>query len=208
MRFSAFALSWVKLAQRAAAKPSLFSLQSLPHHSEIFLLVSQPISQAEIAPGMAMRWTVGLGLGNWWMLCSTCMCVCCVHYGCHVSQLWFWCLLERRIWTIILIVRMLSAMFVVSYDCQATILSTVSYTCAGRWAHLLLFVLWSRHVTSAVYALHISHVMHVACFMCIYIYVCAVELKTGPRFGVSYVKNWSKSSVKICPSFSLFPPFL
>ena len=28
------------------------------------------------------------------------------------------------------------------------------------------------------------------------IYIYAVELKTGPRFGVSNVKNWSKPSVK------------
>ena len=34
--------------------------------------------------------------------------------------------------------------------------------------------------------------------MYIYIYICifAVELKAGPRFGVSSVRNWSKSSVK------------
>ena len=37
-----------------------------------------------------------------------------------------------------------------------------------------------------------------------YIYIYAVELKTGPRFGVSSVKNWSKSSVKTGPSFFLF----
>ena len=37
----------------------------------------------------------------------------------------------------------------------------------------------------------------------------AVELKTGPRFGVPCVKNWSKSSVKTGPSFffSLFSPY-
>ena len=42
---------------------------------------------------------------------------------------------------------------------------------------------------------------------CIYIY--AVELKTGPRFGVSSVKNWSKSSVKNWSNFFLlfFPQF-
>ena len=43
----------------------------------------------------------------------------------------------------------------------------------------------------------------------IYIYICmhAVELKTGPRFGVSCVKNWSKSSG---PSafFHCFSPLL
>ena len=43
----------------------------------------------------------------------------------------------------------------------------------------------------------------------IYIYICAVELKTGPRFRVSCVKSWSKSSVKNWSKFylfSLFPP--
>ena len=43
----------------------------------------------------------------------------------------------------------------------------------------------------------------------IYIYaVDAVELKTGPRFGVSCVKNWSKASVKNWSMFvvSLFSP--
>ena len=36
----------------------------------------------------------------------------------------------------------------------------------------------------------------------------AVELKSGPRFGVSSVKNWSKSSVKNWSKFffSLFLP--
>ena len=29
-----------------------------------------------------------------------------------------------------------------------------------------------------------------------YIYIYAVEFKTGPILGVSSVKNWSKSSVK------------
>ena len=29
-----------------------------------------------------------------------------------------------------------------------------------------------------------------------HIHIYAVELKTGPRFGVPSVKNWSKSSVK------------
>ena len=43
-----------------------------------------------------------------------------------------------------------------------------------------------------------------------YIYIFAVELKTGPRFGVSSVKNWSKSSVKTGPSFffAVFFPVL
>ena len=40
--------------------------------------------------------------------------------------------------------------------------------------------------------------------ICIYIY--AVELKTGPRFGVSSVKNWSKSSVENWSNFLLFFP--
>ena len=39
-----------------------------------------------------------------------------------------------------------------------------------------------------------GHFSGVCIFVHIYIY--AVELKTGPRFGVSSVKNWSKSSVK------------
>ena len=44
-------------------------------------------------------------------------------------------------------------------------------------------------------------------YVCIYIY--AVELKTGPRFGVSSVKNWSKSSVKNWSKyfFAVFPQF-
>ena len=36
-----------------------------------------------------------------------------------------------------------------------------------------------------------------------YIYIYAVELKTGPRFGASSVKNWSKSSVKNWSNFFL-----
>ena len=36
-----------------------------------------------------------------------------------------------------------------------------------------------------------------------HIYICAVELKTGPRFGVSSVKHWSKSSVKNWSNFLL-----
>ena len=42
-----------------------------------------------------------------------------------------------------------------------------------------------------------------------YIYIYAVELKTGPRFGVSSVKNWSKSSVKNWSKFIFhcFPHF-
>ena len=41
------------------------------------------------------------------------------------------------------------------------------------------------------------------------IHIFAVELKTGPRFGVSSVKNWSKSSVKNWSKFLFhcFPPF-
>ena len=44
----------------------------------------------------------------------------------------------------------------------------------------------------------------------IYIYIYAVELKTGPRFGVSSVKNWSKSSVKNWSKFffAVFSPVL
>ena len=44
----------------------------------------------------------------------------------------------------------------------------------------------------------------------IYIYIYAVELKTGPRFGVSSVKNWSKSSVKNWSKFffAVFPSFI
>ena len=40
--------------------------------------------------------------------------------------------------------------------------------------------------------------------------VQAVELKTGPRFGVSSVKNWSKSSVKNWSKFffAVFSPVL
>ena len=42
-----------------------------------------------------------------------------------------------------------------------------------------------------------------------YTYIYAVELKTGPRFGVASVKNWSKSSVKNWSKlFALFSPFL
>ena len=44
-------------------------------------------------------------------------------------------------------------------------------------------------------------------YIYIYMHICAVELKAGPRFGVSCVKNWSKSSVKTGPSFSLFSNF-
>ena len=42
-----------------------------------------------------------------------------------------------------------------------------------------------------------------------YIYIYAVELKTGPRFWVSSVKNWSKSSVKNWSKFffAVFPQF-
>ena len=41
------------------------------------------------------------------------------------------------------------------------------------------------------------------------IYIYAVELKTGPRFGVSSVKNWSKSSVKNWSNFfAVFSPVL
>ena len=41
-----------------------------------------------------------------------------------------------------------------------------------------------------------------------HIYIYAVELKAGPRFGVSSVKNWSKSSVKNWSKFFFhcFPP--
>ena len=40
-------------------------------------------------------------------------------------------------------------------------------------------------------------------------YIYAVELKTGPRFGVSSVKNWSKSSVKNWSKFfTVFPIFI
>ena len=43
----------------------------------------------------------------------------------------------------------------------------------------------------------------------IYIHIYAVELKTGPRFGVSSVKNWSKSSVKNWSKFfTVFPIFI
>ena len=43
----------------------------------------------------------------------------------------------------------------------------------------------------------------------IYIYTHAVELKTGPRFEVSSVKNWSKPSVKSWSKFffTVFPHF-
>ena len=46
-------------------------------------------------------------------------------------------------------------------------------------------------------------------YIYIYTYIYAVELKTGPRFGVSSVKNWSKSSVKNWSNFFLlfFPQF-
>ena len=45
-----------------------------------------------------------------------------------------------------------------------------------------------------------------------HIYIYTVELKTGPRFGVSCVKNWSKSSVKNWSKFFVlffhcFPDF-
>ena len=42
------------------------------------------------------------------------------------------------------------------------------------------------------------------------IYIYAVELKAGPRSGVSSVKNWSKSSVKNWSKFffTVFPQFL
>ena len=44
----------------------------------------------------------------------------------------------------------------------------------------------------------------------VYTYIYAVELKTGPRFGVSSVKNWSKSSVKNWSKFffAVFSPVL
>ena len=43
-----------------------------------------------------------------------------------------------------------------------------------------------------------------------YIHIYAVELKAGPRFGVSSVKNWSKSSVKNWSKFffAVFSPVL
>ena len=37
--------------------------------------------------------------------------------------------------------------------------------------------------------------------ICVCIYIYAVELKTGPKFGVSSVKNWSTSSVKNWSTF-------
>ena len=39
---------------------------------------------------------------------------------------------------------------------------------------------------------HIRTYMHIY----IYIYICAVKLKTGPRFGGFKVKSWSKFKVK------------
>ena len=45
-------------------------------------------------------------------------------------------------------------------------------------------------------------------YIYIYVYMHAVELKTGPRFGVSSVKNWSKSTVKNWSKFFVvFPQF-
>ena len=45
--------------------------------------------------------------------------------------------------------------------------------------------------------------------LAIYIYIYAVESKTGPRFGVSSVKSWSKSSVKNWSKFfTAFPIFI
>ena len=50
---------------------------------------------------------------------------------------------------------------------------------------------------------------HCFLYTYIYIYMCAVELKIGPRFGVSSVKNWSKSSVKNWSKFfAVFPNFI
>ena len=45
---------------------------------------------------------------------------------------------------------------------------------------------------------------------CVYIYIFAVELKAGPIFAFSSVKNWSKSSVKNWSKFFLlfFPSFI
>ena len=42
--------------------------------------------------------------------------------------------------------------------------------------------------------------------ICVYIYIHAVELKAGPRSGVSSVKNWSKSSVKNWSKFFFTVP--
>ena len=42
----------------------------------------------------------------------------------------------------------------------------------------------------------------------LYIYICAVKLKTGPRFGGFKVKNWSKLKVKNWSMFfTVFPHF-
>ena len=43
--------------------------------------------------------------------------------------------------------------------------------------------------------------------MCIYIYTCAVESKTGPRLVFSNVKNWSQISV-FFTLFGFFETFL
>ena len=44
----------------------------------------------------------------------------------------------------------------------------------------------------------------------IYIYMCAVKLKTGPRFGGLKLKNWSKFKVKNWSKFffTVFPSFI
>ena len=49
----------------------------------------------------------------------------------------------------------------------------------------------------------------VCVYIYIHVYIYAVELKTGPRFGVSSVKDWSKSSVKNWSNFcfAVFPQF-
>ena len=40
---------------------------------------------------------------------------------------------------------------------------------------------------------------------CLYIYIYAVELKAGPRFGVSCVKTGPSLELKIGPIFHCFP---
>ena len=47
-------------------------------------------------------------------------------------------------------------------------------------------------------------------YICIYTYIYAVKLKSGPRFGGFKVKKWSKFKVKKWSIFFfiVFPPFL
>ena len=64
--------------------------------------------------------------------------------------------------------------------------------------------------TCKTYIYQFERILFMHAFVHDVIYIYPVELKTGPRFGVSSVKNWSKSSVKNWSNFFLlfFPSFM